>query len=40
LIRARFQGVSRGDVRDSTLHRRSELYFYALAVMMRDYSNE
>jgi transcriptional regulator GlxA family with amidase domain len=40
LIRARFQGVSRGEVRDSTLHRRSELYFDALEVMMRDYSNE
>jgi len=40
LIRARFQGVSRVEVRDSTLHRRSELYFDALEVMRRDYSNE
>ena len=40
MIRPRFQGVSRGEVRDSTVHRRSELYVDALRVMERDYWNE
>jgi AraC-like DNA-binding protein len=40
MIRAPFQGVSRGEVRDSTVHRRSELYFDALRVIARDYANE
>jgi AraC family transcriptional regulator of adaptative response / methylphosphotriester-DNA alkyltransferase methyltransferase len=40
MIRAPFQGVSRGEVRDSTVHRRSELYFDALRVIARDYADE
>jgi AraC family transcriptional regulator, regulatory protein of adaptative response / methylphosphotriester-DNA alkyltransferase methyltransferase len=40
MIRAGFQGVSRGEVRNSTVHRRSELYFDALRVIERDYWNE
>jgi AraC family transcriptional regulator of adaptative response / methylphosphotriester-DNA alkyltransferase methyltransferase len=40
MIRAPFYGVSRSEVRDSTVHRRSELYFDALRVLARDYANE
>jgi AraC family transcriptional regulator, regulatory protein of adaptative response / methylphosphotriester-DNA alkyltransferase methyltransferase len=40
MIRTCFQDVSRGEVRDATVHRRSELYFEALGVIERDYANE
>jgi AraC family transcriptional regulator, regulatory protein of adaptative response / methylphosphotriester-DNA alkyltransferase methyltransferase len=40
MIRGRFQHVSRDAVRDSTVHRRSELYLDALEVMRRDLSND
>lgn len=40
MIRAVFQHVFRYGVRESTVHRRSELYLDALEVMRRDYPNE
>ncbi len=40
MIRARLHRVSPREVRDSTVHRRNELYFDALTVIERDYSNE
>jgi AraC family transcriptional regulator, regulatory protein of adaptative response / methylphosphotriester-DNA alkyltransferase methyltransferase len=40
MIRAVFQHVFRYGVRESTVHRRSELYLDALEVMRRDYPSE
>jgi AraC family transcriptional regulator, regulatory protein of adaptative response / methylphosphotriester-DNA alkyltransferase methyltransferase len=40
MIRLARQGVSPFEVRESTLHRRSELYFDALRVIEEDYANE
>jgi AraC family transcriptional regulator of adaptative response / methylphosphotriester-DNA alkyltransferase methyltransferase len=40
MIRWTCQGVFRFDVRESTVHRRSELYFDALRVIEQDYANE
>jgi AraC family transcriptional regulator, regulatory protein of adaptative response / methylphosphotriester-DNA alkyltransferase methyltransferase len=40
MIRGRLRHVSRDAVRDSTVHRRSELYLDALEVMRRDLSND
>jgi AraC family transcriptional regulator of adaptative response / methylphosphotriester-DNA alkyltransferase methyltransferase len=40
MIRSRRSGVSPTDVRDSTVHRRSELFFDALGVIEEEYANE
>jgi AraC family transcriptional regulator, regulatory protein of adaptative response / methylphosphotriester-DNA alkyltransferase methyltransferase len=40
MIRWTRQGVSRLEVRESTVHRRSELYFDALRVIEQQYANE
>jgi AraC family transcriptional regulator of adaptative response / methylphosphotriester-DNA alkyltransferase methyltransferase len=40
MIRSRRYGVSPTDVRDSTVHRRSELFFDALRVIEEEYANE
>jgi AraC family transcriptional regulator, regulatory protein of adaptative response / methylphosphotriester-DNA alkyltransferase methyltransferase len=40
MIRSPRHGVSPTDVRDSTVHRRSELFFDALRVIEEEYANE
>ena len=40
MIRSPRRGVSRTDVRDSTVYRRSELFFDALRVIEEEYANE
>jgi AraC family transcriptional regulator, regulatory protein of adaptative response / methylphosphotriester-DNA alkyltransferase methyltransferase len=40
MIRLARQGVFRLEVRESTVHRRSELYFDALRVIEQEYANE